>query len=76
MAYDVEEIAGNLRALRAKRGLTQAEVAKEIGVDENSISGWEQGRIGMTYANAWKLAEFYGVSLDALGSRESAPAIR
>lgn len=70
MGYDVEELAGNLRALRAKKGVTQADVAKTLGVDENSVSNWEQGKSGITYDNAWKLADYFGVSLDALGSRE------
>lgn len=63
-----ETIAAELRAQRAKKDVTQADVAKSIGVSVSTLGSWEQ-RAGISLENAWKLADFYGVSLDELAGR-------
>ena len=48
--------------LRQKKGLTQAELAKRIGVNKSTIAFWEQGR-GKPYPqNIQTLADFFGVT--------------
>lgn len=34
----------NLKELRVKKGLTQAELAEKVGVSENTIQNWENGK--------------------------------
>lgn len=63
-----EVIAAELRAHRARKGESQREVADAIGVNESTLSAWEnRGGIGLD--DAWKLANYYGVSIDALAGR-------
>ena len=60
-------IGTNLRALREMRGLSLADVAAKVdGVKADSLCNWEKGKTGISYESAWKLADFYGVSLEAL----------
>ena len=69
MAFDKNVMANNLRGLRAKNRMTQEEVAKAIGVTSNTILNYENGDSGLSYENAWKLADLYCVSLCELGGR-------
>lgn len=70
MPFDKEEPAGNLRAFRAKRRMSQQSVADAIGVDQITISNYENAVSGMSFENAWALADLFGVTLDDLGGRK------
>lgn len=70
MGYSKDVVAANLRALRAKKRMTQAEVAEAIGVNANTIGNYENGDSSMSYEAAWKLADLYGVPLCDLGGRD------
>ena len=70
MGFDREVMAGNLRAMRARRRMSQKEVADSVGFDVNTITNYESGKSIPNYENAWKLADFYGVPLCAIGSRD------
>ena len=61
-------IAGELRAIRARKGAPQSAVASAIGANRSTLSAWERmGCIGL--ADAWALADYYGVTLDELAGR-------
>ena len=74
MAFDKNVMADNLRGLRAKKRMTQAEVAEAIGVSTNTIVNYENGDGSVSYETAWKLADLYGVPLCDLGGREERKA--
>lgn len=57
---------GNMRAERARRGLSEKEVAEEIGVHANQVSRWEQGTQEPSGSNLLKLSSFYECSPDYL----------
>ena len=63
----------NLKALRLKKGITQAQLANTLFVRQSSISAWEQGKSNPDFENQRKLAELYGVSIDELFGRETTP---
>lgn len=63
-----ETIAGELRAHRAKKDVSQREVAEAIGANQSTVGMWEQ-RAGLSLENAWALADYYGISLDELAGR-------
>lgn len=69
--FDVQEMAARLRELRARKNVTQQEVAQETGISQSNISYFEQGKTagGPDYETAWILADYYGVSLSYLGGR-------
>lgn len=73
MGYSKDVVAANLRGLRAKKRMTQAEVAEVIGVNVNTIGNYENGDSSMSYEAAWKLADLYDVPLCALGGRDERP---
>ena len=65
------EFASNLRAFRALRDLSQAELAERAGVDVTSIQKWENGAYMPSLSNTVKLADALGVNMDALAGRVS-----
>lgn len=52
--------------LRKKRGLTQQQIADEIGVNRGSYSNWEKGKREPSFENLVKLASILGTSTDYL----------
>lgn len=52
--------------LRRRKGLTQAEVARELGVNQATVCLWERGKTFPRAAAAVKLAGLLGCSLDTL----------
>lgn len=64
-----EIIAGSIRAQRARLHVKQKEVAEAIEVNQATVSTWEN-RGCITLENAWKLADYYGISIDELAGRK------
>ena len=64
-----------IRALRESKGLSQDQLAKEIGVDRTTIVKYESGGSKPT-RSLQKLADYFGVSTDYLLGRDAAPAGR
>jgi transcriptional regulator with XRE-family HTH domain len=56
--------------LRKKRGLTQQQLAVFLDIDQTTISNWERGKGKPDNTNQFKLADFFGVSLDFLMGRD------
>lgn len=50
-----------IRELRVSRYLTQAELAEQVGVTEEAIANWENGRRAPRFRHRRKLAEILGV---------------
>ena len=69
MASDPEDlvIPDLLRAVRRARGLTQENLAQELGVTFSTVNGWENGRhqpIPLLMRSIVKLATASGVEVD------------
>lgn len=56
----------NIKSLRIKRKMTQAELAEKIGVDQTAVSQWETGQTNPKAALLPRVAEALGCSLDDL----------
>ena len=56
--------------LRKEKGLSQHQLAKEIGTSQANLSRWEQGLIEPSIIECWKLADFFEVSIDLLCGRK------
>ena len=69
MSAPDNKFACSLRMLRAKARLSQAELAKKIGVDAQSVANWEAGIYMPSLRTAVSLADVLGVSLDQLVAR-------
>lgn len=55
-----------LKELRIEKGLTQEQLAKELGYNQSMISFWEKGINEPTETAIRKTAQFFGVSSDYL----------
>lgn len=57
---------GNMKAERARAGLTAEKVAKQIGVHPNALLRWENDEAEPLCTNLIKLANLYDCSPDYL----------
>lgn len=63
---DLTQIGKNIRAYRLRQGLTQRALADNVMVSFQAISAWERGLSVPDLENAIRLANYFGVSVDAL----------
>lgn len=63
-------IAESIKELRLERGLSQAALAKSIGVSQKAIDYWERGVNEPKATYIVLLADFFGVTTDYLLGRE------
>ena len=69
------EFNEKLQALRAKKGITQEELAKVLYVSRTAVSKWESGRGYPNIESLRAIARFYSVSVDELLSCDEALSI-
>ncbi len=62
----VEMVADKIKMLRNKRGITQAELAKQLGVTRAGVNAWEMGISIPSTQYIIELARFFKVSSDYL----------
>jgi putative transcriptional regulator len=58
------KVTNSIRAVREASGLTQAELAKRIGVTRQTLIAIEQGKYSPTLELAFQIAREFGVGLD------------
>ena len=63
---DINQIGANIRMFREQKGLTQRALAENVLVSFQAISAWERGLSIPDLENAVRLADYFGVSVDAL----------
>lgn len=63
-----------LHQLRRERGLSQEELANEVGVSRQAVQKWESGAAQPTLDKLTALAKYFGVTLDWLVNGEEAQA--
>jgi transcriptional regulator with XRE-family HTH domain len=59
-----------LKNLRLSSKLSQAELAKRLGITQPNISDWENGVSRPEYESLWLLADIFDVTLDELLGRK------
>ena len=59
-------VTNSLRAARERAGLTQAELAQQVGVTRQTLIAIEQGRYSPTLELAFQLARAFGTGIDDL----------
>lgn len=64
----------HLKAIRKAKGLTQKQLAQEIGASESGVQNYELGVRKPTYDMLIALADYFDVSLDYLVGRSDDPA--
>lgn len=61
-------VANSIRAHRERAGLTQAELARTVGVTRQTLIAIEQQKYSPTLELAFQIARAFGVGLDELFS--------
>lgn len=59
-------VADRIKKLREKKGLTQSDLAKYLGITRSSVNAWEQGISIPSTQYILQLATFFKVSTDYL----------
>ena len=59
----------NLKALRAERGIGQAELAKTLDISVKTVPHWETGYTEPSIAQLIALADYFDVTIDELVGR-------
>ncbi len=59
-------IGNNIAALRKEKGITQEELANEIGVSPQAVSKWENNSSCPDVSLLTIIADYFGVTVDAL----------
>lgn len=60
-----------LKELRKQKNIKQGDLAKFLGIAQSTLSGWESGKFEIDTNSLFKLADYFGVSVDYLLGRES-----
>ena len=60
------QLAGNIRAFRKERGLTQEQLAEVFGVTVGAVHKWEAGISTPDLSLILEMADFFDTSLDVL----------
>ncbi len=62
----MSNIKDNLKYLRSQRGINQSELAEALGIKRTALNAWEIGRASPRYETAKTIANFFGISPEAL----------
>jgi transcriptional regulator with XRE-family HTH domain len=62
-APDVATIGGRLRRLRKERDLTQAELARQIGIQQSDLSRMEKGEYRISLDNLFKILAVFDLQV-------------
>ena len=70
-----DNVAKNLRHYRILKGLTQRQLASELGVKHNTISSWENGTNSIDTAVLMQIVDLLGISIDEIyrGEKNNSP---
>lgn len=56
--------------LRTRQGLSQRQLANEVGTSQANLSRWEKGLNEPSIVECWKLADYFDVDIDFLCGRK------
>lgn len=59
----------NIKSLRDRFKMSQAMLASQVGIAFNTISDYENGKVSPSMKNAWKIADFFNVTIDEVVGR-------
>ena len=65
-SFDAEKFSANLKRLRERRGCTQGEVARFLGVNIKTVSNWERGVSFPNRERFLQLTGFFHCAIDEL----------
>jgi transcriptional regulator with XRE-family HTH domain len=66
----MSKVSENIKFLRKQAGLTQEQLAEKVGIKRSLVGAYEEGRADPRLTNLTIIAEVFGVSLDALITKD------
>ncbi|WP_294497185.1 helix-turn-helix transcriptional regulator [uncultured Gemmiger sp.] len=75
MTKELMTLADRIKTLREQAGLTQAEVARRLGISRAGVNAWEMGLSVPSTPYVVELAKQFGVSTDYLLGVENTASI-
>lgn len=66
MNSESAKLGKNLKRIRTKKGMTQGDIVRALGVSRSFVSNIENGKTNPTLATIAKLAKALGVSVEEL----------
>ena len=60
----VSAVKNRIEAIRKERGIRQEEFAKLMGVSRQTISSLETGRYNPSIFLVWKIARYFGMTIE------------
>jgi transcriptional regulator with XRE-family HTH domain len=74
---EVAAVGSRLRRLRKERGLTQAELARQIGIQQSDLSRMEKGTYRVSLDNLFKILAVFDLDLaDFFGDQQDKTELR
>jgi len=70
-----KSLAERIKAIRDELGITQEELAKQLGVSRSKISQMENGEVRITAGELFALSKIFNVSVDNLLNLEKSPKV-
>ena len=64
-----------LKELRLSKGISQVRLSIELGLNQNSVSRYENGERQADYNTLIKIADYFNVSIDYLLERTNNPKV-
>ncbi len=64
-------VAERIKELMKEQGLNQVRLAEKIGVKQNTISSWLNGKKEPCIYSLWLLADYFNVDIDFLVGRKN-----
>lgn len=62
-----------IKELRQELGITQKELAKHLGIAQNTLSYWENGKFDVDNASLCRIADYFHVTIDYLLGQNKSP---
>ena len=66
MSDEAQKLGRNLKRIRTKKGITQGDIVRTLGMPKSFVSSIENGKTNPTLATIAKIAKAIGVSADEL----------
>jgi len=64
-------IVKRLRELMEEKNLNQVKLAEKVGIKQNTISAWLNGKKEPSISSLWLLADYFNVEIDYIIGRKN-----
>ena len=64
-------VAERIKELMKVEGISQYALAKKLGISQSTICNWLNGKKEPSIESLWKLADFFGETIDYIVGREN-----